>query len=52
MKQTGRLQNENLQLGIPWIWKPGFSLPPKSHRKAMQSSKNERIEILAGEDPG
>ena len=39
-------EKENLQLGIPWTWKPGFSLPPKSQSKAMQSSENERIEIV------
>ena len=28
-------EKEKLQLGIQWIWKPGFSLPPKSQSKAM-----------------
>ena len=40
------MQRKNLQLGIPWIWKPGFSLPPKSQSNTIQSSENERIEIL------
>ena len=39
-------EKENLRLGKPWIWKPGFSLPLKSQGRAMQSSENERIEIV------
>ena len=39
-------EKENLQLGIQWIWKPGFSLPPKSQSRNNAGSKYERTEIV------
>ena len=35
-----------MSIGIPWIWKPGYSFLPKSQTKAMNSVENEKLEIV------
>jgi len=35
-----------MSMGIPWIWKPGYSFPRKSQTKAMNSFENEKLELV------
>ena len=44
-ERSNQAKGNNMSIGIPWIWKPGYSFPPKSQTKAMNSFENEKLEI-------
>ena len=35
-----------MSMGIPWLWKPGYSFPTKSQSKAMYSYEIEELELV------
>ena len=45
-ERSNQAEGNNMSIGIPWIWKPGYSFPPKSQTKAMNSFENEKLEIV------
>ena len=45
-ERGNQAEKHDMSIGIPWIWEPGYSFPPKSQTKAMHSFENERIEIV------
>ena len=45
-ERRNQAEGNNMSIGIPWIGKPGYSFPPKSQTKAMNSSKNKKLEIV------
>ena len=45
-ERSSQAKGNNMSIGIPWIWKPGYSFPPKSQTNAMNSFENEKLEIV------
>ena len=45
-ERRNQADGNNMSIGIRWIWRPGYSFPPKSQTKAMNSFENEKLEIV------
>ena len=45
-RRAQEAEKHNMSIGIPWIWKSGYSFPPKSQTNVMHSFENERLEIV------
>ena len=45
-ERRNQAERNSMIIGMPWIWKPGYSFPPKSQIKAMNSFENEKLEIV------
>ena len=45
-ERRNQAEGINTRIGIPWIWKPDYSFPPKSQTKAMNSFEDEKLEIV------
>ena len=44
-ERRAQAEIHNMNIGIPWIWKPGYSFLPKSQTKAMHTFDNQRHDI-------
>ena len=45
-ERSNQAKGNNMSIGIPWMWKPGYSFPPKSQTKAINNSESEKLEIV------
>ena len=44
-ERRNQAERNSMIIGITWIWKPGYSFPPKSQTKATNSFENDKLEI-------